>query len=1067
MGYTIQRSYRPDKSPIYSSYCGLLTKEWAGSNFINRSRNPAVTIRNVAGSFQPLRDAVSYRGVVWVRRVGRRLKLWASVGLRSLGGLAILWTSTLRANPVGEQVVGGAATFNRPDAATLLVNQQTDRAVINWANFSVAQGELTRFIQPSSTSAALNRVVTLSPSLIEGALKANGQVWLSNPNGVMVGKGGIVNVGSFLATTHDIQTDDFMRGADVTLRGQSDASIINQGAIEAHNGDVFLVAKQVKNEGQLMARDGTVGMVSGTEVSLQSIGAGKYKVRVLADESGNGSSKAASDSAEIINQGVIEAANAALEATGSYLPLAIRNDGTIRATGTLANADGSVSLIGGKGDVVNRGVVEALRENLSGKKEGGEIRVAGRNVFTDPASIITASGEAKGGGIKIDAKDTIYASGKIEAKSSGDSGGKVVMTGDRIALLKAELNVSGATAGGEALVGGDLSGTNPEVRNASALFLSPDSVIYADATQDGNGGKVILWSNEYTGFYGNIFARGGAKGGDGGFVETSSAGNLQVDGQADVGSIRGKGGSWLLDPPDLYIGTTSGGIATGYYDSLATALTYNPTQQPPLVDFSQIPDAQNTQVKVDRILFALNNNQNVIIRVGGKTPASYTFVGSGVGNGTGDIVVAVPIIASLSSTGSLTLVNNYLYGGSAGYGNIRVNAQIVVGGSITMIAASDWGLYRGTPPANNPALSDGGKGGDVVINAPLFANGRITLTAGESLASATGGTGGDVLIHANIYAGGGVNITGGDADKAWNTYFNYTSQYPTPGQVFNWTLSTPYWVPQSNAAIGNPTKYNVPRGSGGVAGTVRIDDAISIYIGNGQSTIRAGTAGPNQSGGDLNIGATILALGSEVYLTLKSGNGKQSGNLTTSSTLGTSGTVVSSVDGISLPTPVVSSQLRELSFWVGHVLTVGLPAYAETISLRPYDVSQSTWIGQTDINGLSVFSTDQPSIANLFATTLKIGVLKDSIPLTAVTDIATGASYVIESLGTTSQANWNTIAGTTGVVYSVGDSFVAGLFERHRYCPPDSGGYRVGSSNSNHIQLEQRLLRWLPIRCGF
>ncbi|NDB96365.1 MAG: filamentous hemagglutinin N-terminal domain-containing protein, partial [Verrucomicrobia bacterium] len=116
---------------------------------------------------------------------GRTIRFWIQI-LLLLGLVRIaLVPSALYANPAGEQVVGGAATFNRPDAATLIVNQNTDRAVINWNSFSIANGELTRFVQPSSTSAAFNRVVTITPSMIDGALQANGQVWLSNPNGIM------------------------------------------------------------------------------------------------------------------------------------------------------------------------------------------------------------------------------------------------------------------------------------------------------------------------------------------------------------------------------------------------------------------------------------------------------------------------------------------------------------------------------------------------------------------------------------------------------------------------------------------------------------------------------------------------------------------------------------------------------------------------------------------------------------------------------------------------------------------------------------------------------------------
>ncbi|NBU71159.1 MAG: hypothetical protein EBS53_06860, partial [Bacteroidetes bacterium] len=108
------------------------------------------------------------------------------------------------------------------------------------------------------------------------------------------------------------------------------------------------------------------------------------------------------------------------------------------------------------------------------------------------------------------------------------------------------------------LVGGDYLGKNPNVPNAKAVVLGSDGKIFADATLNGDGGKVILWSDEYTGFYGNISARGGAFAGDGGFVETSSKINLQAFGAGNVGSVSGTPGNWLLDPADVTIVTTGG-----------------------------------------------------------------------------------------------------------------------------------------------------------------------------------------------------------------------------------------------------------------------------------------------------------------------------------------------------------------------------------------------------------------------------------------------------------------------------------------------------------------------------
>ena len=476
----------------------------------------------------------------------------------------IVLPPALYANPQGEVVVGGAAAFNRPDAATLIVNQGTDRAVINWNSFSIANGELTRFVQPSSSSAVLNRVVTANPSAIYGTLQANGNVYLINPGGVLVGAGGVVNTASFVASTHDINTEEFMKGGQLNFKGNSDASVVNQGNITARDGDVFLIAKEVKNEGQLMAKDGTVGMVSGTEVSLQAVGQGNYKVRLMAAETdptsprtSQGEGGASKGSAEIVNEGVIQAANAVLEAKGSYLPMAIKNTGVIEATGLVENGDGSVTLTGGEGDILNTGVVAALQRSLDGQREtGGSIMMSAKNVTSDLGSVITASGKDGGGVVKLRSADTTILRGSIEVVGPSESakGGKVQLLGERVGLFEsAKVDASGGAGGGEVLVGGDYLGKNPNVPNAKAVVLGSDARIISDATSNGNGGRVILWSDEYTGFYGDISAQGGISGGDGGFVETSSKINLQAFGSGDVGSTLGLAGNWLLDPADVTI----------------------------------------------------------------------------------------------------------------------------------------------------------------------------------------------------------------------------------------------------------------------------------------------------------------------------------------------------------------------------------------------------------------------------------------------------------------------------------------------------------------------------------
>ena len=66
-------------------------------------------------------------------------------------------------------------------------SQTTQNLAINWQSFSIGRSEAVRFIQPNSSSIALNRVLGQNPTSILGSLSANGQVFVLNPNGVLFG----------------------------------------------------------------------------------------------------------------------------------------------------------------------------------------------------------------------------------------------------------------------------------------------------------------------------------------------------------------------------------------------------------------------------------------------------------------------------------------------------------------------------------------------------------------------------------------------------------------------------------------------------------------------------------------------------------------------------------------------------------------------------------------------------------------------------------------------------------------------------------------------------------------
>jgi filamentous hemagglutinin family protein len=752
----------------------------------------------------------------------------------------MLWMSmvpaTLRANPQGEAVVGGAAGFNRPDAATLIVNQNTDRAVINWSSFSIANGELTKFVQPNSSSAVLNRVVTANPSAIYGTLQANGNVFLINPGGVLVGAGGVVNTASFVASTHDINTEEFMKGGHLNFKGNSDASVINQGNITAREGDVFLIAKEVKNEGQLMAKDGTVGMVSGTEVSLQAVGQGNFKVRLMAAETDPTSPRtsqseggASKGSAEIVNEGVIQAANAVLEAKGSYLPMAIKNTGLIEATGLVENGDGSVTLTGGEGDILNIGVVAALQRSLDGQKEtGGSIMMTAKNVTSDPGSIITAAGKDGGGAVKLRAADTTILRGEISVVGASESskGGKVQLLGERVGMFEsAKIDASGGAGGGQVLVGGDYLGKNLEVPNAKAVVMAPSTEIRTDATVKGDGGRVILWSDEYTAFFGDITALGGRNGGNGGFVETSSANNLQAFGAVNASAKQGNAGLWLLDPQSITI--TTGADANGYFSG------GNPDVFTP--DGSGVANVQNTQIND-----ALNMGTSVTVQTG-NDGTEYTITVTDAISKTLDNAATLTLLATggIAINNAITSTSNELY--------MVFNADLDNDGGIFTLGATG---------------SLGTNGGGVQVTAS-----DVVLTGGSSISTTKtltgGGTiAGDVLLQPSLSGTTGRTIGIGSGTGAFSVSNAEIGLIANTGTALSGTITI------GNRSAGNVTMGTVTPVNAGsrnvsiiTGGTILDDGATTGFTTTGLLTLSsAGNIGASGAANVLNLSVPNLAL---------------------------------------------------------------------------------------------------------------------------------------------------------------------------------------------------------------
>jgi filamentous hemagglutinin family protein len=173
--------------------------------------------------------------------------------------------------PTGGTIVGGSGSIVT-SGRTLTVTQSSQRLATDWQSFNIGAGNTVNFVQPSAQAVALNRVLGPDVSVIQGALNANGQVFLVNPHGVLFTPTAQVNVGGIVASTLQLRKEDFMAG-NYRFSGSSANAIVNRGHITAtgdgaQGGSVALIAAKIRNEGSLTSQGGQVLLGAGSEVLL-------------------------------------------------------------------------------------------------------------------------------------------------------------------------------------------------------------------------------------------------------------------------------------------------------------------------------------------------------------------------------------------------------------------------------------------------------------------------------------------------------------------------------------------------------------------------------------------------------------------------------------------------------------------------------------------------------------------------------------------------------------------------------------------------------------------------------
>jgi filamentous hemagglutinin family protein len=438
----------------------------------------------------------------------------------------------------GGTVAAGAASIST-NGATTVINQVSDRAIINWKGFDIGAGEKVQINQPDSYSAILNRVNATTGTHIDGELNANGQVYVVNPNGIVVGRSGNIKTNGVILSTLDVSDTNFMEPIDRNRYGNHNSlhfrraatapqtAIVNDGTITAAEGGISLFGVEVINSatGTLQAagaekgRDtfsafGTLAFVNMVNLSAaDSIDATQYYREPSAD---NG----------FIFTGL------AMPWSGS--PSITSRPGTnnfVANKGTISVAGGRVSLVAAKNDgeaIRNTGsiVAEGFSPTLSRYSSLASVELTTNQTSANSGAVyvggnVQAAGEviAASGNAPLIVDGSILANSNVRLRAPGGNigvnAGADIFSGRHVLVNSDEFgsyNVDGAvsldgrvTAASNVYVAGDTVSVNGIVtaRRTTdwdpALFIGNhvelgNGTIVADYYDVDEGGKTTRYA---------------------------------------------------------------------------------------------------------------------------------------------------------------------------------------------------------------------------------------------------------------------------------------------------------------------------------------------------------------------------------------------------------------------------------------------------------------------------------------------------------------------------------------------------------------------------------------------
>ncbi|EEI6122550.1 filamentous hemagglutinin N-terminal domain-containing protein [Salmonella enterica] len=840
--------------------------------------------------------------------------------------------------PTGGQIVGGQGSIST-SGNQMTIHQQTQNMATNWHSFDIGKNNTVQFVQPNSSSVALNRVTGASGSQIMGILKANGQVFILNPNGVLFGKNARVDVGGLVASTKNISTTDFMKG-QYTLSGSGNpgAQVVNQGSLTTSKGGyIVLAGERVSNSGTVTTPSGKTILAAGKTVTLQLDNGGLTSVSV------NGSVV----NALVENQGLISATNGQVYLTAKgqdmLLNTVVNNSGTVEAKG-LANRGGEIVLNGGDSGVVSQSG-HLLADSQTG--QGGKITLEGQNIHLAGGSLTTATGK---------------------------------------------------TGGGEVYVGGGWQGQDSHIKNASKVVMDKTATVDVSATENGNGGTAVLWSDDYTNFRGTVLAKGGAKSGDGGRVETSSHRNLQASGAVDASARAGHGGEWLLDPTDVTI--VGAGADTGI-DS-ATA------------DGTDIftPTASGGQILNSSIVNQLNAGTSVTVKTSGTDTDGET----------GNITVNANIIKTAGTDAKLTLLadNNISTGDNVSIGATtgKLNLDLLAGNT-TNNASISLGKFINISLNGGDLLADAGNSASGV-SLTFMNNGKIK--------------GGNVTLNLSRGLGGYAYNVNADNDLTINGSVTGSTGW---GAVLGFTAG-------GKLAMNSPGSISLQAndpGNGGGRVLISGDKGVTLNAAAGTVTLnaaKAATNGVNITSGNGAVSITNMVQDGSNGMTLTNANISSKDGIVLNGTTFWGQAVVMS--GVNLTT----GGDVDITGLAKNLTTGGLGAASSSgVQLSGSNISSTG--GNITLTGTAGTDVSHPSISSLQVSNSTL-TTNNALTLNGTTDTTTGVKVTGSTLSAAT-LNVNGVARVQGTGFSLATSQLLGGLADLTNVSLSSAGSAAGAQN--------------------